>query len=155
MPNGLCTHSHPVFWADGFAWMQIVPQHSASLPGRVSVPSTDTTRLEPLESAAQTYWRQLWLFDNRHHYLATARSKLNTVGVKSSIFWLKQHCYHVPEFVLVLNHYSSVSGFHTPSRTHSTVFYSCWIEITYPDSPKWVPHMLYSKQRLEELLLRV
>lgn len=49
--------------------------------------------------------------------------KLNTVGVKCLISWLKHHCYHILEFVrkcgIIIQ---SVSGFHTPSGAYSRAF---------------------------------
>lgn len=52
-----CAHAATLFsrLADSLAWLQAVPQHPASVPRKGSVPSTDITRLEPLESAAPTY----------------------------------------------------------------------------------------------------
>lgn len=66
------------------------------VPGsKASVLSTGTARLEPLQTAAWTSLWQLWLFEHRQHYFfGTVRAKLNTIGVKCSISWLIQHCYH-------------------------------------------------------------
>lgn len=123
MPNGLCTPFSRL--ADLLAWMQVVPRHLASVPRKFSVPSTDIIRLEPLERAARTYRWQLWLSEHRHRYLGMARTKLNTVGVKCSVSWLKQHCYHIPAFVRVCGIIiQSVGGFHTLSAAYSTTFYS-------------------------------
>lgn len=128
---------------------------TCKLKFRGSIPSTGTARLEPLQSAAPTSLWQLWLFEHRQHHLGTARDKLNTVGVKCSISWLIQHGYHslnLSECGIITQ---SVGRFCTPPEAFSTAFYSCGVEFTYPCTPKWVPYLLCSKQRLEGLVLSI
>lgn len=151
-----CAHAATLFsrLADLPAWVQVVPWHHDSKfqDSKASVPSTEKARLEPLQSAAWISSWQLRLFAQRQHYLGTARAKLNTAGGKCTTSWLIQHCLNLSECGTITQR---VSSFCTPSEAYSTAFYSCGIEFTYPCTPKWVPYMLCSKQRLEGLVLSI